>query len=147
MYGAMVFADDLRPGQAFALGSHFVTAEEIKAFAAAWDPLPFHVDEEAAAVSSFGGLVASGAHTVCIYQRLAATAVLHDWAVIAGRSLREVRMLAPVRPDMLLQGEMTVYSIEHRSPSRATVVMHGRLVESDSAVMTLIVEALIRRRP
>ena len=45
------------------LGRHTFTAAEIKAFAAKYDPQPFHMDEEAAKSSLFGGLCASGWHT------------------------------------------------------------------------------------
>jgi len=64
----MKFLEDIRVGDKTALGSHTFTAEEIKTFAQAFDPQPFHLDEAAAARSHFGGLVASGWHTgsVCI---------------------------------------------------------------------------------
>jgi acyl dehydratase len=64
----MRYFEDIRVGETRELGSHTFTADEIKSFAARFDPQPFHVDEEAAARSHFGGLVASGWHTgsVCI---------------------------------------------------------------------------------
>jgi acyl dehydratase len=52
------------------LGRHTFTAEEIKIFAARFDPQPFHLDESAAAHSHFGKLCASGWHTVCVWMRL-----------------------------------------------------------------------------
>jgi acyl dehydratase len=64
------FFEDLVIGETEALGSHHFTAEEIKAFAAAYDPQPFHLDEAAAEASPFGGLCASGWHTVGIWMRL-----------------------------------------------------------------------------
>ena len=51
------------------LGSHRFTAEAIKAFAAKYDPQPFHLDEEAAARSVFGRLCASGWHTAATWMR------------------------------------------------------------------------------
>jgi len=66
----MKFLQDIRIGDKTALGSHTFTAEEIKTFAQAFDPQPFHVDEAAAARSHFGGLVASGWHTGSICIRL-----------------------------------------------------------------------------
>ena len=47
-----------------------VTADEIKAFAARFDPQPFHLDEEAAKRSLFGALAASGWHTAAMTMRL-----------------------------------------------------------------------------
>jgi len=51
------------------LGSHLFDADEIKAFARKYDPQPFHVDEEAAKKSLFGGLCASGWHTAAMWMR------------------------------------------------------------------------------
>lgn len=53
----------------FALGSHVFTAEEIIRFGKAYDPQYFHTDPELAVHSHFGGLIASGWHTVSIGHR------------------------------------------------------------------------------
>ncbi len=66
----MKFFDDLRVGDVFVLGRHTFGADEIKAFAGRFDPQPFHLDEQAAAQSHFGALVASGWHTAVIWMRL-----------------------------------------------------------------------------
>ncbi len=52
------------------LGTYTFTAEEIIAFARKYDPQPFHIDEEAAKNSLFGGLCASGWHTTAIFMKL-----------------------------------------------------------------------------
>jgi len=59
----------LKIGETVTLGSHTFTAEEIKRFAAKYDPQPFHLDEEAARGSIFGGLCASGWHTCSMWMR------------------------------------------------------------------------------
>jgi acyl dehydratase len=66
----MNYFDDLRIGDSFLLGSHVFTAEEIKAFAARFDPQAFHIDEQAGARSHFGGLCASGWHSASVWMRL-----------------------------------------------------------------------------
>ncbi|KAF0957548.1 MaoC/PaaZ C-terminal domain-containing protein [Rhodococcus sp. T7] len=53
-------------GQRIGLGSWYLSGDEIIEFASKWDPFPFHLDREVAAVSEFGGLVASGAHVLAI---------------------------------------------------------------------------------
>jgi acyl dehydratase len=57
------FFEDRIVGETAELGSHTFTREEMVAFAGAYDPQPFHLDEEAAKASLFGGLCASGWHT------------------------------------------------------------------------------------
>src|SRR2546423_11240720 len=66
----MRYYEDIRIGDTSRIGSHMFTAAEIKAFAARFDPQPFHLDEMAAAHSPFGGLCASGWHTACVWMRL-----------------------------------------------------------------------------
>lgn len=69
----------LRIGETITLGSHRFTAEEIKSFAARFDPQPFHVDEEAARRSVFGALCASGWHTASMWMRYN----LKEWDLFA----------------------------------------------------------------
>ncbi len=66
----MMFFEDIQVGDRRTIGSHTFTAEEIKRFASAYDPQPFHVDEAAAKESHFGGLVASGWHTAAVWMKL-----------------------------------------------------------------------------
>ena len=68
-----LFLDDLHVGQRFTSTSHVVDTEQIKRFAAEFDPQPFHLDEDAAANSMFAGLAASGWHTAALTMRLLVT--------------------------------------------------------------------------
>jgi acyl dehydratase len=61
------YFEDLEIGTKKVLGSHTFTAEEIKTFAAKYDPQAFHLDEEAATASLMGALCASGWHTASYY--------------------------------------------------------------------------------
>jgi len=65
----MNYFEDFRVGMRAEIGSHTFTADEIKAFAREFDPQPFHLDEEAAARSHFGALIASGWHTAALCLR------------------------------------------------------------------------------
>lgn len=66
----MTLDDYLRTGETVILGSHTFTKQEIIRFAEKYDPQPFHLDEDAARRSVFGGLCASGWHTVAMWMRL-----------------------------------------------------------------------------
>lgn len=61
--------EDIVVDEVFPLGSYTFTSEEIVRFGRLYDPQYFHVDPEAAAHSHFGGLIASGWHTVSIGHR------------------------------------------------------------------------------
>ena len=66
----MIYYEDVELGTRVELGSHTFSKDEIIAFATRWDPQRFHVDEDAANASLFGGLCASGWHTACVWMRL-----------------------------------------------------------------------------
>lgn len=66
----ILYFEDFLPGRRFSTATVEVTAEDIKAFAARFDPQPFHLDEEAAKRSLFGALAASGWHTAALAMRL-----------------------------------------------------------------------------
>jgi acyl dehydratase len=61
--------EDITIDEAFPLGSHEFTEAEIIRFGELYDPQYFHIDPEAARHSHFGGLVASGWHTVSVGHR------------------------------------------------------------------------------
>ncbi len=58
-----------RLGETITLGSHTFGADEIKAFAAKYDPQRFHMDEIEAESSVFGSLCASGWHTAAMWMK------------------------------------------------------------------------------
>ena len=66
----MRFFEDIVIGDKREIGSYTFNAPDIKTFAARFDPQLFHMDEEAAARSHFGKLVASGWHTAAMWMRL-----------------------------------------------------------------------------
>jgi len=65
-----LYLDDLAVGQRFETASLKVSADDIRAFAAQFDPQPFHLDDAAARQTLFGGLSASGWHTAALTMRL-----------------------------------------------------------------------------
>lgn len=83
------FFEELHVGSRHELGSFVFTAEEIVAFARSFDPQPFHMDEAAAASSSFGRLAASGWHTAAVWM---ATMVSHRRRQLASATGRIARL-------------------------------------------------------
>jgi acyl dehydratase len=90
--------EDFRPGDTWQFGTHTFTREEIIAFARQFDPQLFHVDEDGARASIFGGLIASGWHTVSVCFRLAVDGLIGETASMGSPGLDELRWLQPVRP-------------------------------------------------
>jgi acyl dehydratase len=93
-----VYWEDLQPGQVLDLGSISPSREEIIAFATQFDPQPFHLNEEAAKASVFGGLCASGWHTCSMAMRLMVTNFLQTAASLGSPGLENVKWMKPVFP-------------------------------------------------
>ncbi|MFC7177605.1 MaoC family dehydratase [Halosegnis marinus] len=94
----MDYFEDMAVGDTMEFGSHTVTREEILDFAEQFDPQPFHVDEEAAERSQFGGLIASGWHTASLCMRMLVDNHLSEAASAGARGVRELKWIRPVRP-------------------------------------------------
>jgi acyl dehydratase len=92
-----LFLEDLRVGQRFSSGEHTIDAAQIMAFAAQFDPQPFHLDGEAATATLFGGLAASGWHTAAITMKLLVESGLPLGGGIIG-SGGEISWPKPTRP-------------------------------------------------
>jgi acyl dehydratase len=107
--------DDLSVGQRFASGTHTIDEAQIKAFAAQFDPQPFHLDDAAAKETLFGGLAASGWHTVAITMRLLVQSGLPLQGGIIG-SGGTIEWPRPTRPGDTLS---VVSEVMELKPSRS----------------------------
>ena len=110
-----LFLDDLAVGQRFSSGSQTIDETQIKAFAAQFDPQPFHLDGQAAKATLFGGLAASGWHTAAITMKLLVESGLPLSGGIIG-SGGEISWPKPTRPGDTLH---VVSEIEEVTPSRS----------------------------
>lgn len=146
--GPTVFADDLGVGELLHLGEYRVEHSEVIEFASHWDDQWFHTNDDAAARGHFGGVIASGIHTLAIMQRLTVGALYSNWAVVAGRGLDRVRFVEAVRPGDTLTGTVEVTGVE-LDDRRGRVDLHVTLVNQHERVV-LVVDIsvmLFRREP
>lgn len=143
---APLSAEELPVGELIGLGSYAVSREEIVSFASQWDPQPFHINEAAAAQGRFGEVIASGVHTLAIFQRLAVLGAYRHWDIVAGRAIRDIQLSNPVRPGMVLTATIMIERVEMTHPDRALVTKHGAIVHEDLTLMMMTFEAYVRRR-
>ena len=120
------------------LRSYEVTSQEIKQFAAKYDPQPFHLDEAAAEKSFFKGLAASGWMTAAIAMRLRVESLRVAGGMI-GAGVEEMRFTQPVRPGDLLHTETEILSAR-RSASRPEI----SVVKSSTVVFNQRNEVVMR---
>ncbi|EME22409.1 MaoC/PaaZ C-terminal domain-containing protein [Rhodococcus triatomae] len=142
------YADDLTIGEVVELGEYTIDEAELVAFARQWDPQGFHVDREVAENGWFGGLIASGIHSIAVLQRLSVLNAYGTMAVIAGRNVRDVQFLRPVRPGDLLVGSMRVDDVVLDDRGRGLVTFTQTLADADGTpFLSQVAEVLVRRRP
>jgi len=109
------YLDDLHVGQKFTSGTYRMDEGRMKAFAAEFDPQPFHLDDAAARHTVFRGLSASGWHTAAVTMRLLVT----DGLPFAGGMVGlggEIAWAKPTRPGDVLHVESEILEIV---PSRS----------------------------
>ena len=110
------YFEDIIEGEQLHCGKVVITREDIVTFARKFDPRPFHMDEDAAGNSIFGGLVASSLHILSACTRVVVEAQ-GEVAILSGVGMDEVRMSNPVRPGDHLNIEAWWTDL-HRSRSR-----------------------------
>ncbi|TMA22466.1 MAG: MaoC family dehydratase [Deltaproteobacteria bacterium] len=100
--------EDFAVGTVREFGGMTLEKADIVRFARDWDPQPFHVDEEAAKRSPYGGLIASGWQTCAAAMRMCCDAYLLDAASVGSPGVENVRWVKPVRPGDTLKVRLEV---------------------------------------
>ena len=144
-----LYLDDLRVGQRFDSAEYQMEAERMKAFAAEFDPQPFHTDEAAAEHTILRGLVASGWHTAAATMRLLITGGLPIAGGTIGLSA-EMAWPSPVRPGDTLRVESEILEItpSRSKPNQGIVRVRSVTVnQKGEQVQLLTTKILIYKRP
>ena len=143
------YLEDLAVGQTFGSGRLRIEKQRIETFAAEFDPQPFHLDEQAARNTLFGGLAASGWHTAALSMRLLVESELKPAGGIIGAGFDELRWPRPVRPDDELRVESEVLEVrpsKSRPDQGLIKVQTTTLNQHGEAVQVLIGNLVVRRR-
>lgn len=134
------FFEQVEIGETNEFGSYDVTEEEIIAFAEQYDPQPFHLSEEAGAETFFGGLVASGWHTVSMTMRMLVDNAVMDSGSVGAAGVDELRWPNPVRPGDTLSCHTEVVDKERDwRPGIGVVRIRTTTSNQDGAVVLSMV--------
>jgi acyl dehydratase len=141
--------EDFKVGDTAPIGERVVDKDEVIAFGKAYDPQPFHVDEDAAKQSVFGGLIASGWHTVGMVMRMTVDSYLRDSASLGSPGVDSVRWLKPVHPGDTIRATRKV--VETRAsksrPDMGVVKTQWEVFNQDGdLVMTMEGYGMFQRR-
>jgi acyl dehydratase len=148
-----IYLEDFHAGDVAETPARRVSREEMVAFAREFDPQPFHVDEEAAKRSPFGGLVASGWHTASLCMRMVVEHALArdgETGSLGSPGVDELRWLRPVRPGDSLTVRIEVLEVvpSRSKADRGLVKLRYTMRNQDAQdVMTMVALGIMRRRP
>ncbi len=143
------YLEDFAVGQTFGSGRLRIDRRRIETFAAEFDPQPFHLDEQAARSTLFGGLAASGWHTAAVSMRLLVENELKPAGGIIGAGFDELRWPRPVRPDDELRVESEVLEVrpsQSRPNEGLLKLWMTTLNQNGEAVQVAIGYLLVPRR-
>jgi len=144
-----LYLEDLHVGQRFTSGTYLMEAARIKEFAAEFDPQPFHLDEAAAQMSLFKGLVASGWHTAAVAMRLLVSGGPPFANGIIGLG-GELSWPRPTHSGDILRVESEIVEItpSRSKPHQGIVTVRGTMFNQNrDAVYLLTAKLLVFRRP
>lgn len=142
--------EDFPAGSIREFGAKAVTREAVLAFAAEFDPQPFHLDDEAAGASLFGRLSASGWHTAAMTMRMICDDHLLDAASLGSPGIDSLRWTRPVYPGDTLSVRLEVLEARPMGSRPEVGLVRQRwqvLNQQREEVMTMEGWGMFRRRP
>jgi acyl dehydratase len=144
-----LYLDDLAVGRTFVTGSTTLTLEACRAFAAEFDPQPFHLDDAAARRSIFGRIAASGWHTASLSMRLLVDGEMAIAGGLIGLGGEITWPRATYPGDTLhVESEVLAIRVSESKPDRGIVTVRNQtLNQHDEPVQIVVVKMLVPRRP
>jgi acyl dehydratase len=143
------YFDDFAVGDRFTTRGVTLTEGMIIDFALTYDPQPFHIDVEAAKQSNYGGLIASGFHTLALGFRMVLETGIFGAASMGSPGFDELRWLKPVRPGDTLHTELEVVDKKPSSskPDRGIMRVAYRIKnQKGEEVLTFLSMHLLKRK-
>ena len=143
------YLEDFAVGQTFGSRRLRIDRERALAFAAEFDPQPFHLDEAAARRSIFGELTVSGWYTAAVTMQLLIEAKLNPAGGIVGAGLDELRWPRPVRPGDELRVECEVIEVRPSKsrPEQGLIKLRTTtLNQNGEVVLTYVANLVVPRR-
>src|ERR1017187_5010152 len=144
-----LYLEDLQLGQRFSSGEYQVTEERMKAFAAEFDPQPFHLDAAAGEASIFHGLAASGWYTAAVSMRLLVTGEMQLASGVIGLG-GEIAWPRPTLAGDILRVESEIVEIRpsRSKPNQGIVTVRNTTRnQRGEEVQILTAKLLVFRRP
>ena len=144
------YAEDYKAGDVFDLGTYDVTHDEIIGFSQQYDPFPFHIDDQAAQDTVFGGIISSGWLTALVWLRLMHKEFLCHETTLGSPGHEELIWPTPVRPGDRLSGQVEIKEsrVSKSKPDLGFVRYTSKLTnQKDEEVFLTTSTMIVKPRP
>jgi acyl dehydratase len=131
------YFEDYTVGEVHEFGDYLITREEIVEFASKYDPQSFHLDEEAARKSIYGGLIASGWMTAGVLMRMLVDHFISPLSSMGSPGIDELRWIKPVRPGDRLRTRVEIVAARRSrsKPDRGVINFHQQVFNQNGEVV------------
>ena len=144
------YYEDFKVGERFTSGGLTMTEAGIVEFARQWDPQPFHIDAEFAKKWTYGGLIASGLHTMSVTLRLWLDLGIFRACSLGSPGIGEVQFARPVRPGDTLRVVTDIVELRLSASKSDRGIARVRQVtinQRGEAVLEQETTVFLKRRP
>ena len=141
-----MYLEDLEIGMTVKTEEVIIDKKKMMDFAAEYDPVPIHTDEEYAKSSRFGKLIAPGVMSfMAVWAKYIEVDFFGD-QLVAGRSTK-IEWNKPVFAGDILRGEARITAISPRNPYNRIVQLTMVIYNGENEqVMNSVVEAVVERK-
>ena len=126
------FFEDYVPGLTLNCGAFTMSEPDIIAFASQYDPQPFHVDPVGAKDGPYGGIIASGWHTISATMRQLVEFYVSAESSLGAAGVDEIRWPRPVRPGDTLHVRARVLEARRSSSKPDRGIVRGMVEVTNS---------------
>lgn len=143
------YFEDFKQGDKFVSAGLTITESAIVDFGLTWDPQPFHIDKEFAKDWAYGGLIASGLHTMCATLRLWLSLRVFQHCSMGSPGFDTTRFIRPVRPGDTIHVETEIVDIRPSESKKDRGVARIRQTtrnQNGEDVLTMETVVFLKRR-
>ena len=141
-----MYFDDLKVGMSVNTAPAVIKKEKMLAFAADYDNIPLHTDEEYAKTTIFKKLIAPGVMSfMSVWVKFLEVDFFGE-QLIAGKSTK-IEWIKPVYADDVLRGTVTITKLTKRSEKNGIAeVLVEVFNQNDELVLTDVTESVVKCR-
>ena len=142
------YYEDYQVGESIKADTYLVDKAELVEFARKWDPQPFHIDEEAAKASLYGGLTAPSVYIMAVASYLGSR-IEPKIAALGALGMTDLEFPNPMRPgDRITLVSTVTQKRSSKTKSDRGIIHYGVQLtnQNDEPVFTYRIKILVAKK-